>query len=124
PTEKHTKLNHPREEPASMKTVLCVAFLVVALCLVCEAVQVQEGDFSFSLDSVKVLQQLTDQQKPQTQNPRLAKTSYFSVCSNPTLPQEFVPLCMQKGATMSLARLASVNVDICEICAFAACTGC
>ncbi|XP_016094959.1 guanylin-like isoform X1 [Sinocyclocheilus grahami] len=105
-----------------MKTILSVAFLGVALCLVSEAVQVQEGDFSFSLDSVKVLQQLIDQ--PQTQNPRLTKTSYFSVCSNPTLPQEFVPLCMQRGATMSFARLASVPVDICEICAFAACTGC
>ncbi|XP_016345373.1 guanylin-like [Sinocyclocheilus anshuiensis] len=105
-----------------MKTVLSVAFLLVALCLVSEAVQVQEGDFSFSLDSVKVLQQLIDQ--PRTQNPRLAKTSYFSVCSNPTLPQEFKPLCMQRGATMSFSRLASVAVDVCEICAFAACTGC
>jgi len=29
------------KEPASMKTALCVAFFVVTLCLVCEAVQVQ-----------------------------------------------------------------------------------
>lgn len=63
----------------------------------------QEGEFSFSLESVKVLQQLTAQ--PRTQNPRLAKTSYYSVCASPTLPQEFVPLCMQKGATLSFARL-------------------
>lgn len=69
-----------------------------------------------------------------------------------------MPLCMQKGATLSFARLgrnlyfkftlavrcvalrahkkrhissnlnfcvaASVPVDVCEICAFAACTGC
>ncbi|XP_051528872.1 guanylin-like [Myxocyprinus asiaticus] len=105
-----------------MKRILSIAFIVVALCLVSEAVQVQEGEFSFSLESVKVLQQLANQ--PQSQNPRLAKTSYYSVCTNPTLPQEFVPLCMQKGATMSFARLASVPVDVCEICAFAACTGC
>lgn len=75
----------------------------------------QEGDFSFSLDSVKVLQQLTDQ--PRTQNPRLAKTSYFSVCSNPTLPQEFVPLCMQKGATMSFARLGRSLGLLFNLCA-------
>ncbi|XP_051531262.1 guanylin-like [Myxocyprinus asiaticus] len=105
-----------------MKTIFSIAFLVVALCLVSEAVQVQEGEFSFSLESVKILQELTNQ--PRTQNPRLAKTSYYSVCTSPTLPQEFVPLCMQKGATMSFARLASVPVDVCEICAFAACTGC
>ncbi|NP_001298140.1 guanylin family protein precursor [Danio rerio] len=105
-----------------MKTVLSVAFLVVALCLVCDAVEVKEGDFSFTLESVRILQQLAEQ--PKTQNPRLAKTSYYSVCSNPSLPQEFVPLCMQRGATMSFARLASVPVDVCEICAFAACTGC
>ncbi|XP_051957950.1 guanylin family protein [Xyrauchen texanus] len=105
-----------------MKIILSIAFLVVAICLVSEAVQVQEGEFSFSLESVKVLQQLTKQ--PKSQNPRLAKTSYYSVCANPTLPQEFVPLCKQKSSTMSFARLASVPVDVCEICAFAACTGC
>nr|XP_055041094.1 guanylin family protein [Misgurnus anguillicaudatus] len=116
-----------------MKTLLSITIMVMALCLISEAVQVKEGEFSFSLESVKVLQQLTatnpptqnaTTQSPPTRNPRLAKTSYFSVCNNPTLPQEFVPLCMQKGATMSLARLASVPVDLCEICAFAACTGC
>ncbi|XP_056591217.1 guanylin family protein [Triplophysa dalaica] len=105
-----------------MKTILSVTVMVMALCLNSEAVQVQEGEFSFSLESVKVLQQLTAQ--PREQNPRLAKTSYYSVCASPTLPQEFVPLCMQKGATLSFARLASVPVDVCEICAFAACTGC
>ncbi|KAI7794825.1 guanylin family protein [Triplophysa rosa] len=107
-----------------MKTILSVTLMVMALCLisVSETVQVQEGEFSFSLESVKVLQQMTAQ--PRTQNPRLAKTSYYSVCASPTLPQEMVPLCMQKGATLSFARLASVPVDVCEICAFAACTGC
>lgn len=65
----------------------------------------QEGDFSFTLESVRILQQLAEQ--PKTQNPRLAKTSYYSVCSNPSLPQEFVPLCMQRGATMSFARLGN-----------------
>ncbi|XP_065098173.1 guanylin [Paramisgurnus dabryanus] len=116
-----------------MKTLLSVTFMVMALCLISEAVQVKEGNFTFSLESVKVLQQLTATHpqtqtattpNPPTQNPRLAKTSYYSVCNDPTLPQEFVPLCMQKGATMSFARLASVPVDLCEICAFAACTGC
>ncbi|TRY85450.1 hypothetical protein DNTS_030554 [Danionella cerebrum] len=105
-----------------MKTIISVACLIMGLCMISEAVQVKDGDFSFSLESVKILQQLIEQ--PKTQNPRLAKTSYYSVCANPSLPQEFVPLCMQKGATMSFARIASIPVDVCEICAFAACTGC
>ncbi len=45
---KHTTAKPFSKESASMKTVLFVAFLVVALCLVCEAVQVQVSS-SFSV---------------------------------------------------------------------------
>ncbi|XP_029630983.1 guanylin [Salmo trutta] len=111
-----------------MKSILSIALMVLALCLVSEAlaVKVQEGDFFFSLDSVKKLQELTaeDSNVNRMQNPRLTSTSFASVCANPSLPQEFMPLCMKRGASMSLSRLAAVPMDICEICAFAACTGC
>uniref|UniRef100_A0A4W5QAA3 Guanylate cyclase activator 2B n=1 Tax=Hucho hucho TaxID=62062 RepID=A0A4W5QAA3_9TELE len=113
-----------------MKTILSIALVVLALCLVSEAqavqVQVQEGDFFFSLESVKKLQELTAESSNvnRMQNPRLTSTSFASVCDNPSLPQEFMPLCMKRGASMSLSRLAAVPMDICEICAFAACTGC
>ncbi|KAM3878407.1 guanylin-like [Diretmus argenteus] len=108
-----------------MKTMLStIALLILALGLASEAVQVQEGEFSFSLEAVRKLQELTGSSSVTgKQNPRL-RTSTVSVCADPALPQEFLPLCVQKGSTMSLSRLAMVPLDVCEICAFAACTGC
>ncbi|XP_028854932.1 guanylin [Denticeps clupeoides] len=112
-----------------MKTVLSFALLLVAFCLSAQAIQVQDGDYSFSLESVRVLQELTGsgapgKASPRLASPRLTQTGYASVCSSPTLPQEFLPLCRRSGAAMSFARLAAVPMDVCEICAFAACTGC
>ncbi|KAJ7998640.1 hypothetical protein DPEC_G00206980 [Dallia pectoralis] len=112
-----------------MKATISVSFLLLALCLAWEAqasqVVVQDANFDFSLKSVKILQDLIDSVRlNHEQNPRLASTSYTSVCSHPSLPQEFLPLCMQRGASMIISRLAAVPMDICEICAFAACTGC
>ncbi|MCI4390211.1 hypothetical protein PGIGA_G00119880 [Pangasianodon gigas] len=84
-----------------------------------------DGEYSYSLESVKVLQHLLDSSSvPKQQNPRLVKTSYSAVCGNPTLPQEFLGLCHQSGSALVFSRLAAVPMDVCEICAFAACTGC
>ncbi|KAF7693250.1 guanylin family protein [Silurus meridionalis] len=108
-----------------MKTIISIALLLTALCLVSEAVQVQDGAYSFSFDSVKVLQSLLDKSSvPMQQNPRLIKTSYGAVCGNPTLPQEFTELCHKSGSALVFSRLAAVPMDVCEICAYAACTGC
>uniref|UniRef100_A0A3B4YQM7 Guanylate cyclase activator 2B n=1 Tax=Seriola lalandi dorsalis TaxID=1841481 RepID=A0A3B4YQM7_SERLL len=60
---------------------------------------------------------------PGQQNPRF-RVSTLSLCADPMLPQEFLLLCRQRGASASLTRLAAVPLDVCEICAFAACTGC
>ncbi|KAK3512617.1 hypothetical protein QTP70_018631 [Hemibagrus guttatus] len=85
----------------------------------------QDGEYFFSLESLKVLQHLMDSRSvTQQQNPRLVKTSSAAVCGNPTLPQEFIELCHQSGSSLVFSRLAAVPVDVCEICAFAACTGC
>ncbi|XP_061785094.1 guanylate cyclase activator 2B-like [Nerophis lumbriciformis] len=102
-----------------MKTTLAtVALLVLVLGWSSEAVQVQENGLSFSLEAVKRLQEMSG-----SGNPRL-RSSSSSMCEDPMLPQELLPLCKQKGASASLARLAVVPLDVCEICAFAACTGC
>ncbi|XP_026788634.3 guanylin [Pangasianodon hypophthalmus] len=108
-----------------MKTIILIALLLTTLCLVSEAVQVQDGENSYSLESVKVLQQLLDSSSvPKQQNPRLVKTSYSAVCGNPTLPQEFIGLCRQSDSALVFSRLAAMPTDVCEICAYAACTGC
>ncbi|XP_072239192.1 guanylin-like [Leuresthes tenuis] len=105
-------------------TLATIALLVLALGLTSEAVQVEENGLSFSLEAVKRLQELTETRVMAGQlSPRL-RTSTMSLCAEPMLPQEFLPLCKQRGASASLSRLAAVPLDVCEICAFAACTGC
>ncbi|KAG5836042.1 guanylin-like [Anguilla rostrata] len=109
-----------------MKPMLSITTLLVALALVTEAVQVEEGGFSFPLDAVKKLEELMGVDMTVKQSPRLAKTSTTAVCTNPGLPAVFLPLCKSKGAANSFFRLGFVaaRADLCEICAFAACTGC
>ncbi|XP_034544234.1 guanylin family protein [Notolabrus celidotus] len=108
-----------------MKAALAtIAVLVLALGWTSEAVQVEENGLSFSLEAVKRLQELSGGNvASEQQSPRL-RASTVSLCADPMLPQEFLPLCRQRGASASLARLAAVPMDVCEICAFAACTGC
>ncbi|KAM9361661.1 guanylin-like [Symphorus nematophorus] len=101
-----------------MKAALAtIAVLILALGWTSEAVQVEENGLSFSLEAVKRLQELAPS------NPRL-RANAVSLCADPMLPQEFLPLCKRRGASASLSRLALVPMDVCEICAFAACAGC
>ncbi|TSK16212.1 hypothetical protein Baya_1083 [Bagarius yarrelli] len=67
----------------------------------------QDGEYFFSLESVKVLQQLLGSSSdPKQQNPRIVKTSNVAVCANPTLPQEFMEVCHQSGSSLVFSRLA------------------
>uniref|UniRef100_UPI0037E8C386 guanylin n=1 Tax=Semicossyphus pulcher TaxID=241346 RepID=UPI0037E8C386 len=105
-------------------TLATIAVLVLALGWTSAAVQVEENGLSFSLEAVKRLQDLSGGSvASEQQNPRL-RTSTMYLCADPMLPQEFLPLCRQRGASASLTRLSVVPMDACEICAFAACTGC
>ncbi|XP_029006327.1 guanylin-like [Betta splendens] len=105
-----------------MKAALTTAcLLILALGWTAEAVQVQENGLSFSLDAVRRLQELQESSKQQ--NPRFRSSAVW-VCADPLLPQELLPLCKQRTSSASFARLAAVPIDVCEICAFAACTGC
>ncbi|XP_070703927.1 guanylin-like [Pempheris klunzingeri] len=108
-----------------MKAALAtIAVLILALGWTSEAVQVEENGLFFSLEAVKRLQELTETSgSAGHQSPRL-RASADSLCANPMLPQEFLHLCRQRGGSASLARLAMVPMDVCEICAFAACAGC
>uniref|UniRef100_A0A3Q3WR22 Guanylate cyclase activator 2B n=1 Tax=Mola mola TaxID=94237 RepID=A0A3Q3WR22_MOLML len=105
-------------------TLATITVLVLALGWTSEAVQVEENGLSFSLEAVKRLHELADTGSATgKQNPRFRVSNAY-LCADPMLPQEFLPLCRQRGASASLGRLALVPLDVCEICAFAACTGC
>lgn len=109
----------------------------------------QENGLTFSLEAVQRLQELAESGAAVgLASPRLRAGS-ASLCGDPLLPQEFLPLCRQRGASASMGRLgelrcvhvptgaasvvltealfcvsALVPMDLCEICAFVACTGC
>ncbi|KAJ8259135.1 hypothetical protein COCON_G00181470 [Conger conger] len=109
-----------------MKPSLSIVVLLVAFAFVTEAIQVEEGDFSFPLESVIKLKELMGLDDTVKRSPRLATTSTTAVCTNPDLPTEFLSLCQTKGAASSFFRLGflAARPDLCEICAYAACTGC
>ncbi|KAI4591076.1 hypothetical protein MJG53_002125 [Ovis ammon polii x Ovis aries] len=85
-------------------------FLLSALCLLgawatlTGGVIVQDGDFSFSLESVKKLKDLQELQEPRIpRNPVGPITS--NLCSLPTFPEELKPLCKEPNAQEILDRL-------------------
>lgn len=105
-----------------------VSFTVLALLLLVhssQAVYVQDGNLKFSLESVKKLKELMDENK--VINPRIvvAKAGY-SPCQDKALPEEFQPVCKREDAPTIFERLCLVasEADLCEICANAACSGC
>ncbi|XP_058265229.1 guanylin-like [Hemibagrus wyckioides] len=106
--------------------VLLVGLLILAFGLNSDAVIVHEGEFSFSLESVKKLWDILANGESSEQSNLLRVSSAVTVCENPLLPKEFQTLCQSKNAQVHFSSLAllSRNSDVCEICAFAACTGC
>uniref|UniRef100_A0A3B4E8M9 Guanylate cyclase activator 2B n=1 Tax=Pygocentrus nattereri TaxID=42514 RepID=A0A3B4E8M9_PYGNA len=96
-----------------MKMLLSTILLILAFSLNSEAVIVREGQFSFSLDSVKKLWALMAEDIPANQYNRLAINKVTAVCESPVIPKEFEPL-----------SLLAKRSGVCEICAYAACTGC
>ncbi|KAF6108984.1 guanylate cyclase activator 2A [Phyllostomus discolor] len=103
-------------------------FLLAALCLLgswaalAGGVTVQDGKFSFSLESVKKLRDLGDLQKLT----RRSSAVVPNPCNYPNFPKELKPLCKERNAREILQRLEAIAEDSssCEICAYAACTGC
>uniref|UniRef100_A0A8B9CVS1 Guanylate cyclase activator 2B n=1 Tax=Anser brachyrhynchus TaxID=132585 RepID=A0A8B9CVS1_9AVES len=87
-----------------------------------QGVYVQDGDLKFSLESVKKLKELMDENR--SINPRMvASKTASSPCKEKDLPEEFRAVCKREDAPMVFERL-SIDADLCEICANAACSGC
>ncbi|XP_044625271.1 guanylin isoform X1 [Equus asinus] len=87
----------------------------------------QDGEFSFSLESVKKLKDLRELQAPSTRNRREVDGSLAPIlCRYPKFPEELKPICKERNAREILQRLETIAQDprMCEICAFAACAGC
>uniref|UniRef100_A0A3Q1CGY0 Guanylate cyclase activator 2B n=1 Tax=Amphiprion ocellaris TaxID=80972 RepID=A0A3Q1CGY0_AMPOC len=97
--------------------------VVIVLCLCTEAlgVQVNVEGVSFPLEAVKQLKKLFNLDE---KIPELTKKDVEDVCANRDLPQVFKPVCQEEGRQAVFSKLVRIPLDVCEICSFAACTGC
>ncbi|XP_048471190.1 guanylin family protein [Rhincodon typus] len=107
-----------------MKTLLAIFFLTCGLSSLMAKVMVQDGIYKFFLEDVKQLWRLMEKEKlgETADDNRLVST----LCDDLTLPKVFQPVCNSSDALQifdTLGKLAT-KADICEICAYAACTGC
>uniref|UniRef100_A0A3P8TSA3 Guanylate cyclase activator 2B n=1 Tax=Amphiprion percula TaxID=161767 RepID=A0A3P8TSA3_AMPPE len=75
----------------------------------------------FPLEAVKQLKKLFNLDE---KIPELTKKDVEDVCANRDLPQVFKSVCQEEGRQAVFSKLVRIPLDVCEICSFAACTGC
>ncbi|KAK2521520.1 guanylin [Columba guinea] len=90
-----------------------ISFMVFAVLLLVHSSQevyVQDGDLKFSLESVKKLKELMDENRHT--NPRMVVSmAGYSPCDEKSLPEEFQPVCKREDAAMIFERLSHVRAD-------------
>lgn len=92
----------------------------------------QDGALSFPLEAVKRLKDLEELPQPRLASPlrklapRPRESAVPNACRNQNFPEALKPLCKEPNAGQILQRLVAIAQDpsTCEICAYAACTGC
>ncbi|XP_006087300.1 guanylin [Myotis lucifugus] len=108
-------------------------FPLAALCLLgtwaalAGGVTVQDGKFSFSLESVKKLKGLRGLREPSIDSGvQFDGPVAPDLCSSTEFPAELKPVCQEPNANEILGRLEVIAEDpsTCELCAYAACAGC
>ncbi|NP_001279269.1 guanylin-like precursor [Callorhinchus milii] len=105
-----------------MKTSIGTILLLICLSSLSQCVVVKIGEYEFPLEAVKNLTDLINQAK----NEQFFRDNTNTVCKMPALPGIFKPICTKTDADEIFNLLGRIGVksDVCEICAFAACTGC
>lgn len=105
-----------------MKILLAVVFLTGCLSNPLKKVMVQDGDFIFPLKDVKELWDMMDMDSDSDDD----KSQISTLCKDSDLPEVFQPVCGSPDGPQVFHRLMDlwVKADVCEICAYAACSGC
>uniref|UniRef100_A0A6I8P6B9 Guanylin n=1 Tax=Ornithorhynchus anatinus TaxID=9258 RepID=A0A6I8P6B9_ORNAN len=116
--------------PTTVPTTVTVmaSLLLSSLCLGLLAssasgvITVREGDFSVPLEVVKKLKLLLEEYKG-VENAVLMAAA---LCENPGLPAQLKPICHSPNSSTLFTRLGAIAQEphICELCGYAACTGC
>ncbi|XP_075705026.1 guanylin-like [Rhinoderma darwinii] len=102
---------------------------LLALTHLSAGVIVKVGDFTFPLETVKKMKEVVDgSMSTEHHVQRDDIRSYKDLCSNSALP-ELRDLCQTDQSNLMAETLRALGhvadrLDECEICAFAACTGC
>ncbi|XP_063291930.1 guanylin-like isoform X2 [Pelobates fuscus] len=120
-TWKESKLIHRAKSDRTRLLAVAMKSLVLSLFLILllwepgsHALKVQVGEFTYTVESVKKLKKLMDED-----------VSPHDLCKTSKLPEEFLPVCEKEDAPDIFIKLeAAFNVDECEICANPACPGC
>ncbi|MEE6482494.1 hypothetical protein FKM82_013255 [Ascaphus truei] len=106
---------------------LCILILIH----LCHCVIVKDEDLYFPLEAIKKLKVILDQKATMSDSavkaiPHKNIAALATVCTHPELPKEFVPVCEGPSAMAVFARLEQIadNIDQCDVCAYAACSGC
>ncbi|XP_074047431.1 guanylin [Macrotis lagotis] len=105
-----------------MNILLLSALCFCGLATLVGSVTVQDGDFSYPLESVK---KLKDLQQSWVRS-REAQVYAVSLCNHPDFPKDLKSICDRSDGAQAFQRLGAIAEDphSCEICAFAACAGC
>ncbi|XP_055515008.1 guanylin-like [Leucoraja erinacea] len=107
-----------------MKTPFSLLLAISCMSSILANVIVQDGIYSFPLKDVKQLWALMDAHAKD--NPVDSSSSLTGLCHSSELPKAFHTVCAAKDTAQVFLRLEEIarKADHCEICAYAACTGC
>ncbi|XP_054857005.1 guanylin [Eublepharis macularius] len=103
-----------------MNPFLTVSLCLCALAVLSDGVTVKVGDYSFPLESVKKLKELSAEPAARSSH------NAINLCNSPKLTEEFHSICASPKSGPLLRKLGAIaeNIEICEICANIACSGC
>lgn len=107
-----------------MKTIFSLVLALSYLSSILANVMVQDGNYTFPLEDVKQLWALMDTLAKD--DPAVASSISTGLCPSSELPKVFQPVCTSRDADQVFLRLEEIarKADVCEICAYAACSGC
>ncbi|XP_078281223.1 guanylin-like [Rhinoraja longicauda] len=107
-----------------MKTAISLLLAISCMPSILANVIVQDGIYSFPLKDVKQFWTLMNAEAKD--KPVDSSSPLSGLCHSSELPKAFLPVCASKDTAQVFLRLAEIEqkADNCEICAYAACTGC
>nr|AFM90799.1 guanylin-like protein [Callorhinchus milii] len=105
-----------------MKTLFAITLIILCLSGLLESILIKFGDLEFTVDDAMKLKNVIGEEKEFGHK----MEGILNLCKEPTLPANFKPICQKNDAPQVFSTLYDIasNPYPCDICSFAACTGC